>query len=392
MPEKKITLLTVEDEKIFRETVAAYFEHFGYNVIQAAAGREGLALCREHAPDAVLLDLRMPDMHGLELLEHIMKTYSNMPVIIVSGTGDVKEAVESLRIGAWDFVTKPIMDMMVLKHSVEKCLERAELIEEHNNYQEHLEEEIHKRTAELEKRSAELMEVNTLLKNEVRERIFAEDALHRSLEQLEKSIEGTISTISFMAEMRDPYTGGHQQRVAHLSRAIAEEMEYPYEQVQGIYIAAMVHDIGKVAVPIEILFKPGRLTELDMQYIRMHPVAGYDILKMIEFRWPIAEIVLQHHERLDGSGYPEGLEGKYILSESRILGVADVVESIATNRPYRGALGIDLAIDEITSNSGTLYDERVVEACVHVLQQKEFQFDMSSRAIFIDKQKMPPSL
>ena len=280
MLEKNKIILTIEDENIFRETVAAYFEYSGYRVLQAATGKEGLQLCKEHNPGAVLLDLRMPDMHGLELLEMFMNTYPNMPVIIVSGTGDVKEAVESLRIGAWDFVTKPVQDMMVLKHSVEKCIERAELIEEHNNYREHLENEIHKRTAELEKRSAELMEVNTLLKNEVRERIFAEDALHRSLEQLEKSIEGTISTISFMAEMRDPYTGGHQQRVAHLSRAIADEMQYPYEQVQGIYIAAMVHDIGKVAVPIEILFKPGRLTELDMQYIRMHPVAGYDILKI----------------------------------------------------------------------------------------------------------------
>ncbi|MFW5771263.1 MAG: HD domain-containing phosphohydrolase [Spirochaetota bacterium] len=384
---KKTTILTIEDEKVFRETVAAYFEYSGYMVIQAGSGKEGLDILQKEVPDVVLLDLRMPDMHGLELLEKLTDNYNNLPIIIVSGTGDVKEAIESLKLGAWDFVMKPIQDMMVLEHAVEKCVERARLIDEHNNYHARLEEEIHTHTAELEKRTAELTEVNELLKEEVRERIFAEDALHSSLEQLERSIEGTISTISFMAEMRDPYTGGHQQRVAHLARALAEELDYPDEQVQGIYIAAMVHDIGKIAVPIEILFKPGRLTDLDMQYIRMHPAAGYDILKMIEFRWPVAEIVLQHHERIDGSGYPEGLEGKYILSEAKILGVADVVESIATNRPYRGALGMDLAINEISANAGVLYDERVVEACVRVIQEKDFHFDMSSRAIFIDKLK-----
>jgi len=263
---KNTTILTIEDEKVFRETVAAYFEHSGYMVIQAGSGQEGLDILQKEVPDVVLLDLRMTDMHGLELLEKLTDNYNNLPVIIVSGTGDVKEAIESLKLGAWDFVMKPVQDMMVLEHAVEKCVERARLIDEHNNYHAHLEEEIHTHTAELEKRTAELTEVNELLKEEVRERIFAEDALHSSLEQLERSIEGTISTISFMAEMRDPYTGGHQQRVAHLARAIAEELDYPDEQVQGIYIAAMVHDIGKIAVPIEILFKPGRLTDLDMQY------------------------------------------------------------------------------------------------------------------------------
>ncbi len=167
--------------------------------------------------------------------------------------------------------------------------------------------------------------------------------------------------------MRDPYTAGHQKRVTDLACAIAEEMSLSKEQIEGLQMAGLIHDVGKILVPAEILSKPGRLTEIDFSMIETHPKVGYDILKTIEFPYPVAQIVIQHHERMDGSGYPAGLTGKEILLEARILAVADVVEAIASHRPYRPALGQDKAIEEISQNRGVLYDPKAVDACLKVL-------------------------
>jgi putative nucleotidyltransferase with HDIG domain len=186
-------------------------------------------------------------------------------------------------------------------------------------------------------------------------------------ESSEQSLEGTIHTVSMAVELRDPYTGGHQRRVADLACSIASQMGLDENCIHGVRLGAMIHDIGKIGVPAEILSKPSKLTPVEMQLIREHAAMGYNILKDIKFPWPIAEIAHQHHERIDGSGYPNRLRGEAILLEARIVAVADVVESMASHRPYRPTLGLQAAIDEIKNNRGTLYDSRVVDACLEVL-------------------------
>jgi PAS domain S-box-containing protein/putative nucleotidyltransferase with HDIG domain len=210
---------------------------------------------------------------------------------------------------------------------------------------------------------------------DITERKRAEERLRRSFETLRKTLEGTVHALAATAERRDPYTAGHQQRVTHLACAIAKDIDLPEERTEGIRVSGVLHDIGKIYVPAEILNKPGRLTEIEMGLIKTHPQVGYDILKTIEFPWPVAQIVLQHHERIDGSGYPSGLSGEDILLEARILAVADVIEAMASHRPYRPALGIDKALEEISQNRGVLYDPEVVEVCLRLFTQKGFKFE-----------------
>ncbi len=191
----------------------------------------------------------------------------------------------------------------------------------------------------------------------------------RALFKYRKALEGAISALTTAIEKRDPYTAGHQRRVAELAREIAKEMKLPDETVNCIYLAGLLHDIGKISVPLEILTKPGRLNEPEYEIIKFHPVVGYEILKDIDFPWPIAEAVLYHHERMDGSGYPKGLKDGEIPIEARVLAVADVVEAISSHRPYRPALGIKAALEEIEKNKGKLYDPAVVDACVRVIKK-----------------------
>ncbi|HOS13047.1 MAG TPA: HD-GYP domain-containing protein [Smithella sp.] len=174
-------------------------------------------------------------------------------------------------------------------------------------------------------------------------------------------------------ETRDPYTAGHQRQVSDLARAIATEMGLPNDRIEGLRVAATIHDIGKVSIPAEILSKPSKLTNLEFDLIKTHSQSGYDILQDIEFPWPVAQIVCEHHERINGSGYPNHLKGDEILLESRILSVADVVEAIASHRPYRASLGIDAALAEIEKNKGVLYDAGVVDACLRLFRQKDYQ-------------------
>ena len=180
----------------------------------------------------------------------------------------------------------------------------------------------------------------------------------------------TIEAIAAMAELRDPYTAGHQQRVTRLALALAKEIGLDSERTGGLRVASLIHDIGKIVVPAEILNKPGKLNDYEMNIIRVHSQAGYDILKKIDFPWPVAQIVLQHHERLNGSGYPQGLQGSDILQEAKILAVADVVEAMASHRPYRPTLGIEAALEEITKNKDNLYDPEVADARVKLFSEK----------------------
>jgi HD-GYP domain-containing protein (c-di-GMP phosphodiesterase class II) len=187
-------------------------------------------------------------------------------------------------------------------------------------------------------------------------------------------IGGTVMAIAMTLEKRDPYTSGHQQRVAELARAIGREMGLADDRVEGLAIASAIHDIGKISLPAEILSKPSQLNSLEMGLIQAHAQAGFDILKNVEFPWPIAQIVLQHHERLNGSGYPQGLCGEDILKEARIVGVADVLETMSSHRPYRPSIGLGKALEEISSKKGILYDPDAVDACLSLIGEKRFEF------------------
>ncbi|MBW1740700.1 MAG: PAS domain S-box protein [Deltaproteobacteria bacterium] len=228
--------------------------------------------------------------------------------------------------------------------------------------------------ATLIKQEEKIVGIQAIVRD-ITQRKRTEEKLKQSLEKLQKTMEGTIHAMALAAEMRDPYTAGHQRRVTKLACAIAKEVGLSKGEIDGLRPAGVVHDIGKIYVPAEILSKPGRLTENEFNIIKTHPQVGYDILKIIEFPWPIAKIVLQHHERMDGSGYPQGLSGEEILLEARILSVADVVEAMASHRPYRPALGIDKALEEISENKGVLYDAKAADACLKLFTEKEFKFE-----------------
>ncbi|MCX7193342.1 MAG: GAF domain-containing protein [Proteobacteria bacterium] len=206
------------------------------------------------------------------------------------------------------------------------------------------------------------------------ERDLALEKNQAQLVQLQENLESTVRAIAYIVEVRDPYTAGHQNRVADLATAIAKQIGLPDEQVKGIHMAGIVHDLGKIQIPAEILSKPGKISDIEFSLIKTHSQAGYNLLKDIDFPWPIAQMVLQHHERLDGSGYPQGLKGDDILLEARILSVADVVEAMSSHRPYRPGLGIAPALDEITRGRGMHYDPQVVDACLTLFKEKQYAF------------------
>jgi HD-GYP domain-containing protein (c-di-GMP phosphodiesterase class II) len=206
------------------------------------------------------------------------------------------------------------------------------------------------------------------------ERKRIETELNMSLEKLRRITNQIIMTIVRTVEIKDPYTAGHQKRVSDLACSIAECIELSKDQIECLKIAASMHDIGKISVPAEILSKPGALSAHELNLVRSHPEVGYNILKPVEFPWPIEMIVLQHHEKMNGSGYPNGILGKDILPEARILAVADVVEAMSSHRPYRAALGTDLALEEILKYRGILYDSEAVDACILVFARDKFKF------------------
>jgi len=229
--------------------------------------------------------------------------------------------------------------------------------------------ELREQVAQLQQRIAELIAVKA-----ARQRV--EEELRQSYVKLQRALEGIVHVLVSTVEMGDSYTAGHQRRVTQLACAIANEMGLPKGRIEGIRMAGLIHDIGKIDVPAEILSKPGPLDAFQFDLIKTHPQVGYNMLDgTIDFPWPVAEIVLQHHERMDGSGYPQGLSGEEILLEARILAVADVVEAMSSHRPYRPTLGVHEALVEILQNRGIFYDPEVVDACVKLFKEKRFKFE-----------------
>jgi putative nucleotidyltransferase with HDIG domain len=211
--------------------------------------------------------------------------------------------------------------------------------------------------------------------HDITERYMFELERERHLEELQSSLVQIINSMATALEKRDPYTAGHQQRVAKLATRIAGELGLDDDRIEGILLGAMIHDLGKIYVPAEILNRPGRLSPAEFEIIKSHSQVGYDIMKDIEFPWPVAQMIYQHHEKLDGSGYPNGLKGDEIILEAKIMAVADIVEAMSSHRPYRAALGIEVAIDEIRKQRGITLDADAVDACIALVEQHGFTFD-----------------
>ncbi len=245
--------------------------------------------------------------------------------------------------------------------------ERKKTEEELNSHRFHLEELVNERTAELG-------DTNKRLQSEMEMRTKIDDELKKSMMKLRKSISGTVQAIALTVETRDSYTAGHQRKVAQLSGAIARKMNLSDDQIEAIQMAGMIHDLGKIYIPSEILTRTGKLTDEEFNLIKIHPKVGFDILKNIEFPWPLDQMVYQHHERMNGSGYPLRLSGEDILIEARIIAVSDVVEAMTNHRPYRAALGLDMALGEVLDKRGTFFDPDVVDICQDLFINKGFEF------------------
>ena len=332
-------ILAVDDTPASLKLLTDILKAEGYDVRSAISGEVALHSAMNNPPELVLLDIRMPEMNGFEVCRRLKAQFETreVPVIFVSAISETDEKVLGFELGAVDFVTKP--------YQREELLARVRTHLELNRLRNHLEELVEERTAEL----------------------------RESEKKLRNGLLDSITAVAATVEMRDPYTAGHQRRVAQLAIAIAKWLQLPAEQVQGVHLASVVHDVGKIRVPAEILSKPGRLSELEFRIIKEHPQNGHEILKSIDFPWPIAEIVLQHHERLDGSGYPRALKGDQILLDARIIAVSDVVEAMVSHRPYRAGLGVDAALEEITRHRGKLYDPSVVDACLALFREQGFE-------------------
>ncbi len=365
--DQKKKILVIDDDATIRKVISSFLEKTGYTAITAENGRDAIAKLNEEIPDLIITDLRMPGMSGTELIEQVSRehpateTKVDIPIIVISGTSDISEMVAALHHGAWDYITKPIEDLTILTYAIKRSLERSQLLLENQQYKLNLEKEVQIRTKAFQ--------------DELIMRKHTEKLLRESMDDLNKILEAVIATISHICDVRDPYTGGHQYRVARLSQKIAEEMELDKDRIKSIYIAGQLHDIGKIAIPLEILSRPGKISNLEKEMIKIHTTTGYNILREIDFPWPIAEIVYQHHEREDGSGYPLGLKGDEILLEAKIISVADIIEAIASHRPYRASLGMETALSVIEEYSGIHFDAEVAAAARKVIIDKKYTFE-----------------
>lgn len=352
----------VDDEELVLGTLSRIFENEPYEVYTFDTPSKAVEALKQHAFCLVVSDQMMPEMDGTEFLAQVRERWPDTVRILMTGYAETETVIRAINQGSvFRFVSKP-WEIRELKKIVKDAIDQYRLVNEHREL-----------TRLTEEQNRELVELNQGLEKRVQNRTRQlrqnEEELNNTLTQLRSSLEGTIQALAATAEARDPYTAGHQRRVADLSRAIAQKMGLPQDQVDGVRMAGSIHDLGKIYVPSEILNKPGKIRANEFELVKSHPEVGYEILKTITFPWPVAEIEIQHHERLDGSGYPKGLKGDEILLEARIVAVADVVESMSSHRPYRPALGIEKALEEIKSGRGTVYDERVVDACLSVFNE-----------------------
>jgi putative nucleotidyltransferase with HDIG domain len=339
-------ILIVDDEKSIRFTFSRFLTNIGHTVFTADNVEYALQVARENKPDMVLTDIVMPKYTGIELLKEFALIDDSVPVVIMTGEPSVKTATEALRHNAYDYLQKPI-DKDKLLNTVKRVLEFKKVLDENEEYRTNLEGLVEDRT-----------------------------------KSLSKAIEAIITTIIRLLEFRDPYTAGHDKRVGNLAYAIGSKMGLEKDKLNVILIAGYLHDIGKIAIPAEILSKPGKLTEMEFNVVKAHATYSYTLLKDVDLPWPIADIIHKHHERLDGSGYPLGLKGEDIMMEARILMVADVIEAMLSHRPYRPALPIEVVLDELETNMGSSFDQTVAETAISLL--KEDNYILENSAIQMD--------
>ncbi len=325
-----IKILVIEDNEAHAELIERAFEghRVDFHLITKRNLADALAFIKANTPDIVVSDWLLPDGRGIDLIQKY-KDHMPFPVLMMTSHGNEEMAVEAMKAGALDYIVKSRDVFMNMPDFVLRGLREWE-------------------------------------------HIVARQQAEASLKQV---LMQTVETLSLMVEKRDPYTSGHQKKVGQLACAIGEEMGLSTETIDGIYIAAILHDIGKISIPFEFLNKPGRLEPFEFDIIKNHPLSAYEMLKAIDFPYPVAHIILQHHEKYDGSGYPHRIKADNILIEARILTVADVVEAISSHRPYRPSLGIEYALQEISENAGQLFDPDVVAACLRLFQQKGFTFE-----------------
>lgn len=321
-------VLVVDDDDDIREILSYGITASGCRCLTADSGEAALALLKVQPVEVVISDVQMLGMDGLELCRKVKARYE-ADVIIITGLVNNFAYEEIIADGASDFIEKPIRLAEIVARLRRVLNER--------------------RTRGQLKAAAMELESNVV--------------------RFRQAMEGFVQAISLAVEMRDPYTAGHQNRVADLACAIGRRLGLSEDRLYGLQMASVIHDLGKITIPGEILCKPGRLSGPEYAMIKTHVQSGYDILKKIDFPWPLADIVLQHHERIDGSGYPNGLSGDTILLEARILAVSDVFETIGSHRPYRPSLGIKKAMGEISDNRGRLYDTDVVDTCLALVKE-----------------------
>lgn len=345
-------ILIVDDERSLRITVQALLQKAGYTVDTAENAAVALDLVATNDYDVILTDIIMPRMDGIELLAHIRRQSQSVQVLVMTGEPTIDTAMQAVKIGASDYLPKPI-DKETLLIAVRQAVRIKNLNDD-------------KTRLELER-----IQYLRELEQTVATRTLA----------LQDAMQSIMLLCSSVIEMRDPYTAGHQRKVGNLSAAIANKMQLSEEIKNNILMTGYLHDIGKMSVPAEILNKPGRLSNQEMDLIRIHPQQGYDMLRHIRLPEPVREVIFQHHERLDGSGYPRHLQGDDILLESSILAVADVVEAMMSHRPYRPALGLDSALDEINTHAGVLYEPSVVRACVSLFRDDSYAIDENEHKI-----------
>lgn len=339
-------ILVVDDEKSIRITFKVFLEKEGYEVITAENVDMAESQLMSEEVDLIISDIIMPKSTGIDLLNKYNKIDPDLPIIIMTGEPTVETATLAIKGNAYDYIIKPVNKELLLK-SAKNALaykkindDKKRLEKENLLYREHLHE---------------LVEVRT--------------------KALQDAMNSTISTIASIVEMRDPYTAGHERRVGNLAVAIAKKLNLPKASIDCVYVAGYLHDLGKISVPAEILAKPGKLTDLEYGIIKEHVRYGYQLLKKITLPWPVADVVYQHHERINGSGYPSGLKGDMLSTEAKVIAVADVIEAMTSHRPYRPSIGMEGALNEIKKNRGVLYDEDTVDAAVELLEIEGYQLD-----------------
>jgi putative two-component system response regulator len=347
----KGTILVIDDEEAVRTSFQMYLEDSGYTILLAENGRSGIEVFDKNDLHCVLVDLRMPEVSGHTVIEHIKASGRNIPTIVVSGTDVLEDAIKALRVGAWDYLTKPVVDMASLLHRVEETIEKSNLIRQNLMYREHLEALVEERTEKLKKTNRALA----------------------------KAVYNSVLILTQTIEAKDPYTRGHSLRVSEYSTAIGEKLGLDKHTLQILRLGSLLHDIGKIGIAAAVLNKPGKLSTEEFDRIKEHIEIGEQILKNVEYFKPILPLIRNHHKWYDGNGYPQNIDGSEMTLESEILSVADVYDALTSDRPYRDAMTSETALSVLKGIKGTQLSPRIVDIFI---EEEIYNIEHAQEMIF----------